>query len=203
MKLIRCILSWQLIGGPSSSCDMIILRNNSHGGIIRVCRGIFTTALRNKQNTSNSQKKKTSPYFHSVSFVIWPLTLIKRAHFSELFILRFSTFIRKALECSALGFSYERWKRRNGELAKMRPFHQRKRSDNKRYAVVVRWGIFFLRIWRIIIFLRAAVNIPHTNSYNSAMTVIAQDDHLTAGAWATCGQLYVKFQEPFPLNTMR
>ena len=25
-----------------------------------------------------------------------------------------------------------------------------------------------------------------TNSYNSAMTVIAQDDHLTAGAWAAC-----------------
>ena len=24
----------------------------------------------------------------------------------------------------------------------------------------------------------------HTNSYNSAMTVIAHDDHLTAGAWA-------------------
>ena len=23
-----------------------------------------------------------------------------------------------------------------------------------------------------------------TNSYNSAMTVIAQDDHVTAGAWA-------------------
>ena len=58
------------IGGPSSSCDMIILRNNSHGRIIRVCMGIFTTALRNKQNTSNSQKKNTSPYFHSVSFVI-------------------------------------------------------------------------------------------------------------------------------------
>ena len=32
-------------GGPSSSCEMIILRNNSHGGIIRVCMGIFTTAL--------------------------------------------------------------------------------------------------------------------------------------------------------------
>ena len=29
-----------------------------------------------------------------------------------------------------------------------------------------------------------------TNSYNSAMTVIAQDDHLTAGAWATCDKLY-------------
>ena len=26
----------------------------------------------------------------------------------------------------------------------------------------------------------------HTNSYNSAMIVIAQDDHLTAGAWAAC-----------------
>ena len=36
---------------------MIILRNNSHGGIIRVCMGIFTTALRNKKNTSNSLKK--------------------------------------------------------------------------------------------------------------------------------------------------
>ena len=53
--------------------------------------------------------------------------------------------------------SCERWKRRNGQLAKMRPFHQSKRSDNKRH-----------------------------NSYNSAMTVIAQDDHLTAGAWAAC-----------------
>ena len=39
----------------------------------------------------------------------------------------------------------------------MRPFHQSKRSDNKRH-----------------------------NSYNSAMTVIAQDDHLTAGAWVAC-----------------
>ena len=35
-------------GNPSSSCEMISLRNNSHGGIIRVCMGIFTTALRNK-----------------------------------------------------------------------------------------------------------------------------------------------------------
>ena len=26
----------------------------------------------------------------------------------------------------------------------------------------------------------------HTNSYNSTMTVIAHDDHLTAGAWAAC-----------------
>ena len=35
-------------GGPSSSCEMIILHNNSYGGIIRVCMRIFTTALRNK-----------------------------------------------------------------------------------------------------------------------------------------------------------
>ena len=95
-----CHAGWSgwIISGPSSSCDMIILRNNSHGGIIRVCMGIFTTALRNKQNTSNSQQKKnTSPYFHSVSFVIWPLTLMKRTHFSDLSISRFSTYIRKGL----------------------------------------------------------------------------------------------------------
>ena len=72
-----------------------ILHNNSHGGIIRVCMGIFTTALRNKKYVKFS-KKKTSPYFHSVSLVIWPLTLMKRAHLSELFISRFSTYIRKA-----------------------------------------------------------------------------------------------------------
>ena len=86
-----------ITGGPSSSCEMIILRNNSHGGIIRVCMEIFTTALRNKK-IRQILKKNTSPYFHSVSLVIWPLTLMKRAHFSELFISRFSTYIRKAVE---------------------------------------------------------------------------------------------------------
>ena len=85
-----------ITGGPSSSCEMIILRNNSHGGIIRVCMGIFTTALRNKK-IRQILKKNTSPYFHSVSFVIRPLTSMKRAHFSE-FISRFSTYIRKAVE---------------------------------------------------------------------------------------------------------
>ena len=34
---------------PSSSCEMIILRNKSDGEIIRVCVGIFTTALMNKK----------------------------------------------------------------------------------------------------------------------------------------------------------
>ena len=37
---------------------MIILRNNSHGGIIRVCMGIFTTALRNKKIRQILNKKK-------------------------------------------------------------------------------------------------------------------------------------------------
>ena len=100
--------------GPSSSCEMIILHNNSHGGIIRVCLN-----------------KNTSPYSHSVSLVIWPLSLIKRTHFIELSISRFST-----------GFSYISWKPRNGQLAKMDSFHQSKRSDNKWYAVKVRWVIF-------------------------------------------------------------
>ena len=57
-------------GGLSSICEMIILRNNSHGGIIRVCMGIFTTALRNKKYVKFSKKKNPSPYFHSVSLVI-------------------------------------------------------------------------------------------------------------------------------------
>ena len=46
-----------ITGGPSSSCEMSILRNNSHGGIIRVCMGIFTTALRNKKYVKFSKKK--------------------------------------------------------------------------------------------------------------------------------------------------
>ena len=36
---------------------MIILCNNSHGGIIRVCMGIFTTALRNKKIRQILKKK--------------------------------------------------------------------------------------------------------------------------------------------------
>ena len=52
-------------------------------------------------------------------------------------------FFASQIECSemegsALGFSYVRWKPRNGRLAKMRSFHQSKQSDNKQYAVEVR-----------------------------------------------------------------
>ena len=35
--------------------------------------------------------KNTSLYFHSASLVIWPLTMLKRTHFSELSISRFTT----------------------------------------------------------------------------------------------------------------
>ena len=43
-------------GGSSSTCEMIILRNEGHSKILGVCMGIFTTALRNKKN-----KVKFSP----------------------------------------------------------------------------------------------------------------------------------------------
>ena len=57
-------------GGAGSSYEMIILRTNSHGGIIRVCMGIFTTALRNKKIRQILKKKNTSPYFHNVLIAI-------------------------------------------------------------------------------------------------------------------------------------
>ena len=49
--------TYQITGGLSSSCEMIILRNNSQGGIIRVCMGIFTTARRNKKIRQILKKK--------------------------------------------------------------------------------------------------------------------------------------------------
>ena len=94
---------------------------------------------------------------------------------------------RSEMECSALGFSYVRWKPRNGQLAKMGSFHQSKRSDNKWYAVEVRWVIFIYNLTYCI----------YKNSYNSAITVIVQDDHLTAGAWAACAPMC-----PFNPNTI-
>ena len=67
---------------------------------------------------------------------LWP-----PGHFALEF---FATQIgRSEMECSALGFSYVRWKPRNEQLAQMGSFHQSKRSDNKQYAVEARWGIFF------------------------------------------------------------
>ena len=48
-------------GDSSSSCEMIILRNKSHGEIIRVCMGIFMIALRNKK-----KKGKISAQPHTI-----------------------------------------------------------------------------------------------------------------------------------------
>ena len=33
---------------------------------------------------------------------------------------------------------------------------------------------------------KSVCKYSHTNSYNFAMALILQDDHLTAGAWAAC-----------------
>ena len=52
---VNRVIIW-ITGSPSSSCEMIIFRNNSHSGIIRVCMGIFTTALRNKKYVKLSKK---------------------------------------------------------------------------------------------------------------------------------------------------
>ena len=46
-----------------------------------------------------------------------------------------------------------------------------KRSDNKQRNVDVRWGIF-VRIWLILLFFRAVVNILK-QTHNFAMTVIS------------------------------
>ena len=54
--------------GPCSSCEMIILRNKSRGGIIRVCMGIFTTALK-KKIQSNSHTP--SPSTRSSKTIYW------------------------------------------------------------------------------------------------------------------------------------
>ena len=71
-----------------SSCTKTVMA-------IRVCMRIFTTAPRNK-TIRQILNENNSPYFHSVSLVIWPFTLMKRTQFSELSISRFSTYIRKA-----------------------------------------------------------------------------------------------------------
>ena len=63
--MIACLST----GGPSSSCKMIILRNDSHGEIVRVCMEIFTTALGNKK-ISQILTKNISPYFRSALLVI-------------------------------------------------------------------------------------------------------------------------------------
>ena len=86
-------------GSPISSCERIILHNNSHSGIIRACMRIFMTALRNKK-IRQILNKNTSPYFHSLSLIIWPLTLMKEPILASCpfrGLQDSSTYIRKAL----------------------------------------------------------------------------------------------------------
>ena len=84
------IHSKQTTGGPSSSCIMIILRNKVHSEIIRVWRKYSRPLLWIKKY-SQILNNNTSPYFYRASLVTWPLTMLKRSHFSELFISRFTT----------------------------------------------------------------------------------------------------------------
>ena len=99
IKLSTYFFKRDTTGGSSSSCEMIILHNNSYGGIIRVCMGIFMIALRNKK-IRQILNKNTSPYFHSLSLIIWPLTLMKEPILASCpfrGLQDSSTYIRKAL----------------------------------------------------------------------------------------------------------
>ena len=73
----------------------------------------------------------------------------------------------------------------------MGSFYDSKQSDNKWYAAQVRWGIFIESLTYFLLRLSSR-KYTYPNSYNSAMTSIAQDDHLTAGAWAACGRSHTK-----------
>ena len=54
LERVRAVL-YLSTGGPSLSCELILLRNKSHGEMIRVCMGIFTHALGNKKYSQTSQ----------------------------------------------------------------------------------------------------------------------------------------------------
>ena len=69
----------------------------------------------------------------------------------------------------------------------MGSFQYSKRPGNKRCTVEVRRGIFIENL-TVCLFLGAVVNIPiQTHTYNFAMILISQDDHVTTGAWAARG----------------
>ena len=68
----------------------------------------------------------------------------------------------------------------------MGSFQHSKWSDNKRCTVEVKWGIF-IENWLYFFIHKSVRKNSHTNSYNFAMTLISQDDHLTAGTWVACG----------------
>ena len=57
---------------------------------MRVCMEYWRPLLGIK-NTVKFSIKNTSHYFYTESLVVWPLTMLKRTHFSELYISRFTT----------------------------------------------------------------------------------------------------------------
>ena len=67
----------------------------------------------------------------------------------------------------------------------MGSFQHKKGSGNKRCTVEVRWGIFIENLTYFFI-AESGRKYFHKNSYNFSMTLISQDDHLRARAWAAC-----------------
>ena len=45
---------------------------------------------------------------------------------------------------------------------------------------------YFIENLTVFFIPKSGRKYSHTNSYNFAMTLISQDNHLTAGAWAAC-----------------
>ena len=140
---------------------MIMLRNNSHDKIIRVCMGIFTTALRNKKLVKLSIK---IPHLISAVYRLlsdrllhWREPIFQRVTHFEVFYVHKESFFMGSLQ-------------------------RRKRSDNKRCTEV-----FSFRIWLFFFIPQSGRKYSRTKSYSFGMTFSSQDDYLTAGAWATCG----------------
>ena len=85
---------------PISSCERIILHNNSHSGIIRACMRIFMTALRNKKKYVKFSIK--IPHLTSTAYRLlsgrllwWKEPILASCPFRGL--QDSSTYIRKAL----------------------------------------------------------------------------------------------------------
>ena len=77
---------WELrFLGPSSSYEIIILRNESRGENIRVLWEYFVILF----------SINTSLYFHSTLLVLWLPTLLQRGYLNDLSISRFTTHRRR------------------------------------------------------------------------------------------------------------
>lgn len=68
----------------------------------------------------------------------------------------------------------------------MASLQQSRRSQNKQRTVKERWGIL-LRIWPYFFIPKGSRKYSRTNSCIFAVTVVTQDDHLTAGAYIAWG----------------